>query len=88
MKHGRLILLAVLATSGCATPPVQKDPDPVPTTPAPSALRCHDPHHLVRDLTVPWSRRTYVIAPCANTGSPMSTEPAPDYRAVERSAHP
>jgi hypothetical protein len=34
----------------------------------PAALRaqpvCHPPEYLVRDLTVPWVVRTYVVGPC------------------------
>lgn len=79
----RLILLAALTASGCTTPPVQEDPDPLQATAAP----CQTPPHLMRDLTVPWNLRTYVIAPCPGAGlRAMSTGLAPASSAVEPSA--
>jgi len=79
----RLILLTALAASGCTIPPVQEHPDPVQAIAAP----CQTPAHLVRDLTVPWDLRTYVIAPCPGAGlRAMSTGLAPASSAVEPSA--
>ncbi|MGH8614032.1 MAG: hypothetical protein ACREYF_18895, partial [Gammaproteobacteria bacterium] len=57
----RLILLTALIASGCTTAPVQEEPVQATAAPTPP---CQKPAHLVRDLTVPWSVRTYIIAPC------------------------
>ncbi|MGH8646102.1 MAG: hypothetical protein ACREX4_17250, partial [Gammaproteobacteria bacterium] len=74
-----------LSASGCATPPVQEDPDPVQATAAP----CRTPAHLVRDLTAPWSLRTYVIGPCLGARSrAVSTRPAAPASSVIESEKP
>jgi hypothetical protein len=33
---------------------------------------CHPPEYLVRDLTVPWAVRTYVVGPCPETEAPIA----------------
>ncbi len=74
MTRTRLILLVALSASGCATPPVQEDPVQATAAPTPP---CPTPAHLVRDLTAPWSLRTYVIGPCLGARSrAVSTRPA------------
>jgi len=88
----RLILLTALAASGCTIPRVQEHPDPVQATVAPTPP-CQTPAHLVRDLTVPWNLRTYVIAPCPGVApcpgagsTPVSAGPAAPASALQRSA--
>ena len=82
------VLIAVLL-SACTTPSVREDALPTqPTAVRTHPLPCHAPAHLVRDLTVPWSMRTYVIGPCPMRELPAtSTVPAtPASSDVELSA--
>lgn len=71
------VLIAVLL-SACTTPSVREDALPTqPTAVRTHPLPCHAPAHLVRDLTVPWSMRTYVIGSCPSTAAPaVSIVPA------------
>ncbi|MGH2401016.1 MAG: hypothetical protein ACRDF6_14365 [bacterium] len=63
----------------------------------PAAVRetpvCHPPEYLVRDLTVPWAARTYVVGPCpdkeANAANAIPPVPASswiDLSASQRTA--
>ncbi|MGH8567468.1 MAG: hypothetical protein ACREXU_05470 [Gammaproteobacteria bacterium] len=63
----------------------------------PAALRaqpvCHPPEYLVRDLTVPWAARTYVVGPCpdkeasaANASPPVPASSEIDLSASQRTA--
>ncbi len=63
----RALLLFILTgiLSACATPAIHEralTPKSTAAQTAPSP--CRAPEHLVRDLTVPWRARTYVIGPC------------------------
>ena len=89
MTSARVCLLTALLVCGCTAPAVREDAhlaqpktDEMPPPP------CHAPAHLVRDLTVPWSMRTYVIGPCPTRELPAaSTVPAtPASSDVELSA--
>lgn len=82
MSYAFLRLVPVAVLSACALPPVQdvafSEEDALSTakglkTPAPP---CTPPAHLVRDLTVPWGARSYVIGPCPMPEAPaVSTTP-------------
>ncbi len=57
----------------CATPPSLKEnpsaPSGIGAEPEASPvttldLTCLEPSYLVRDLTVPWAQRTYLVGPC------------------------
>lgn len=67
MIRASSFLLATLLVSACTTAPVREDAPPM----QPAAFRaqpvCHPPEYLVRDLTVPWAVRTYVVGPCPET---------------------
>ena len=63
----------------------------------PAALRaqpvCHPPEYLVRDLTVPWPVRTYVVGPCpdeeanaASVSPPVRASSEIDLSASQRTA--
>lgn len=65
MTRALWFLFTALFVSACTTSPVREDalaaqPTAAQTPPPP----CQSPEHLVRDLTVPWPTRTYVIGPC------------------------
>jgi hypothetical protein len=77
MMRASSFLLATLLVSAC-TAPVREHAPPM----QPAALRaqpvCHPPEYLVRDLTVPWAVRTYVVGPCPETdGTHREYEPRP-----------
>ncbi len=71
MMRASSFLLAMLV-SACTTAPVREDAPPM----QPAALRaqpvCHPPEYLVRDLTVPWAMRTYVVGPCPESETPTA----------------
>lgn len=73
MTRASWFLLAALLVSACTTTAVREDAPPM----QPAALRaqpvCHAPEHLVRDLTVPWAVRTYVVGPCPETEGPTAS---------------
>lgn len=74
MTRVGVYLLTALLVCGCTAPPVREDahlaqPKAAEMLPSP----CHAPAHLVRDLTVPWSMRTYVIGPCPTRELPAAS---------------
>ncbi len=93
MMRASSFLLATLLVSACIPAPVREDAPPM----QPAVLRaqpvCHPPEYLVRDLTVPWAVRTYVVGPCpdkeANAASASPAVPASseiDLSASQRTA--
>jgi hypothetical protein len=85
-------LLATLLVSACTTAPVREAP-PMPPAAAPETRVCHPPEYLVRDLTVPWAVRTYIVGPCpdkeANTANASLAVPVSsgmDLSASQRAA--
>jgi hypothetical protein len=69
MRPAPLLTLALFITlvSACATSPPAKEhvaPDASPGPPRDRDLTCLEPSYLVRDLTVPWAQRTYLVGPC------------------------
>jgi hypothetical protein len=75
------ILIGVL--SACATPAIHERTLTPKTTAAqtllpPAPPRCRAPEHLVRDLTVRWDVRSYLVGPCPGAkGSPLAAEHEP-----------
>ncbi len=93
MMRASSFLVATLLVSACVPAQVREDTPPM----QPAALRaqpvCHPPEYLVRDLTVPWAVRTYVVGPCpdreakATSASPAVPVPSGiDLSASQRSA--
>ncbi|MGH3994201.1 MAG: hypothetical protein ACRDSN_17280 [Pseudonocardiaceae bacterium] len=93
MMRASWLLLTTLFFSACTTAPVREEAPPM----QPAALRaqpvCHPPEYLVRDLTVPWAARTYVVGPCpdkkANAANASPAVPASseiDLSASQRTA--
>ena len=56
-----LILVLILST-GCTA--LQPADAPISADAQRQAVACQEPPFLVRDLTVPWPKRTYLIGPC------------------------
>lgn len=92
MMRASSFLLAMLV-SACTTAPVREDAPPM----QPAALQaqpvCHPPEYLVRDLTVPWAVRNYVVGPCPETeaatasGNPLAPVTSDlDFSASQRTA--
>lgn len=83
MRYEVLRLVPVAALSACALPPVQdiafSGEDVLVHTAnrvETPALPCMTPMHLVRDLTVSWGARRYVIGLCSTPEAPaVSTTP-------------
>ena len=79
MRHELPLTLALFITllSACGTqPPVEeklgasgagKEPEAKPLTTLDQT--CIEPSYLVRDLTVPWAQRNYLVGPCDGTSS-------------------
>ena len=93
MMRASSFLLATLVVSACTSAPVRQDAPPM----LPAALRaqpiCHPPEYLVRDLTVPWAVRTYVVGPCpdkeanaASASPPVRASSWIDLSASQRTA--
>jgi len=75
MRSQQTLTFAFLVTlfSACTTPPPAKEnlstpsgigaePEAPPITTL--DLTCLEPSYLVRDLTVPWAQRKYLVGPC------------------------
>jgi hypothetical protein len=71
-------LLSGSLCSACATPPVREDAYPAQRAALQTPQPCHAPDRLVRDLTVPWEQRIYVVGPCPDTEAKAASanEPA------------
>jgi hypothetical protein len=70
--------------SACATKfPVKQNPEAPsrigaePEAPPVTTLNptCLEPSYLVRDLTVPWAQRTYLVGPCDGARGQRVKEP-------------
>lgn len=64
-----LILIGVL--SACATPAIhERALTPESTAAQTPPPPCQSPEHLVRDLTVRWAVRSYLVGPCLGAKEP------------------
>ncbi len=69
MKRILWWLFASSLCAACATPPAREDGLPMQPAALHAPQPCLAPDRLVRDLTVPWELRTYVVGPCVHTGA-------------------
>lgn len=61
-----MLILLLLLSTGCAA----LNPSTSDTAQQPA---CQDPDMLIRDLTVPWPERTYLVGPCPSPSASQTT---------------
>ncbi|MGH8569952.1 MAG: hypothetical protein ACREXU_18590 [Gammaproteobacteria bacterium] len=80
MTRALLLFILIGILSACATPAIHEHAlTPKSTAAQTPPPPCRAPEHLVRDLTVPWRARVYVIGPCPlpNASAVTSVPEAP-----------
>jgi len=79
MTRALPLFIFIVVLSACATPAINERALTLKSTAAQTAPPpCRAPEHLVRDLTVRWDVRSYLVGPCPGANElPLAAEHEP-----------